>query len=88
MSNAQVARRARVAGRGSRPYALGYSAAEFRRLERQAGHYRELTEDVLVRAGICRGMRVLDVGCGVGDVSLGGGRSQPCRRLIGSRDKL
>lgn len=70
MSNAQVARRAGEAGPGSRSYALGYSAAEFRRLERQAGYYRELTEDVLVRAGICRGMRVLDVGCGVGDVSL------------------
>lgn len=58
----------------ARPYVLGYSDDEFRRLERQAGYYRDLTEDVLVRAGIGPGMRVLDIGCGVGDVSLLAGR--------------
>jgi ubiquinone/menaquinone biosynthesis C-methylase UbiE len=51
-------------------YALGYSEREFRRLERQGAFLRDLTEDVLRRAGIAPGMRVLDVGCGVGDVSL------------------
>ena len=51
-------------------YALGYSDDEFRRLERQGDYYRDLTEDVLVRAGIGPGMRVLDLGCGVGDVAL------------------
>src|SRR5215471_14941118 len=55
---------------GSRPYALGYSDSEFRRLERQAEFFRDLTEDVLRRAGLAPGMHVLDVGCGVGDVSL------------------
>lgn len=53
-----------------RPYVLGYSEAEFRRLEMQAGFLRDLTEDVLRRAGIVPGMHVLDIGCGVGDVSL------------------
>jgi ubiquinone/menaquinone biosynthesis C-methylase UbiE len=78
MYSAQVARKLRETEKGSRPYALGYTEAEFRRLERQGGYYRELTEDVLVRAGIGRGMRVLDLGCGVGDVSLLAGR------LVGS----
>jgi len=50
----------------SRPYALGYSDNEFRRLERQAVFFRDLTEDMLRRAG----MHVLDVGCGVGDVAM------------------
>ena len=36
----------------------------------QSQLFGDLTEDVLRRAGIARGMRVLDVGCGVGDVSL------------------
>ena len=58
----------------ARPYALGYSDDEFKRLERQGGYYSDLTEDVLVRAGIGPGMRVLDIGCGVGDVSLIAGR--------------
>jgi SAM-dependent methyltransferase len=51
-------------------YALGYSEGEFKRLESQGAFFRDLTEDVLRRAGIVSGMRVLDVGCGVGDVSL------------------
>jgi ubiquinone/menaquinone biosynthesis C-methylase UbiE len=53
-----------------RPYALGYSEDEFKRLERQGAFLRDLTADVLRRAGIAPGMRVLDIGCGVGDVSL------------------
>jgi len=51
-------------------YALGYSRRELQRLELQAGFYRDLTRDVLLRAGLERGMRVLDLGCGAGDVSL------------------
>ena len=34
----------------------------------------DLTEDVLRRAGIGPGVRVLDIGCGVGDVSLLAGK--------------
>ena len=51
-------------------YALGYSESEFKRLESQGASFRDLTEDLLRRAGVVSGMRVLDVGCGVGDVSL------------------
>ena len=51
-------------------YALGYSESEFKRLESQGRFFRDLTEDVLRRAGVAPGMRVLDIGCGVGDVSL------------------
>lgn len=54
----------------ARRYALGHSDAELERLEWQGAFYRDLTKDVLQRAGIARGMRVLDVGCGAGDVSL------------------
>jgi len=52
------------------PYILGHSDPELERLERQAALYAEETENVLRRAGLTAGMRVLDVGCGVGDVSL------------------
>ena len=55
---------------GAQSYALGYSEREFRRLEFQDQFFRDLTEDVLRRAGIGQGMHVLDIGCGVGDVSL------------------
>lgn len=54
----------------SRRYALGYSESEFKRFELQGDFDRDLTEDVLRRAGIEPGMRVLDLGCGAGDVSL------------------
>src|SRR4051812_47055852 len=57
-----------------RPYALGYSDGELRRLEMQGALIHDLTEDVLTRAAIEPGMRVLDIGCGVGDVSLLAGR--------------
>jgi 2-polyprenyl-3-methyl-5-hydroxy-6-metoxy-1,4-benzoquinol methylase len=52
-----------------RVYVLGHSAEELNRLIEQARLFGELTEDVFVRAGIGPGMRVLDVGCGAGDVS-------------------
>jgi len=65
-----------------RAYALGYSPGEFKRLEQQAAFYRDLTEDLLRRAGIGAGMRVLDVGCGVGDVSLLAGSLVGPRGLV------
>jgi ubiquinone/menaquinone biosynthesis C-methylase UbiE len=49
---------------------MGESEAEFRRLEMQSAFIRDLTEDVLKRAGLRPGMRVLDIGCGIGDVAL------------------
>lgn len=51
-------------------YILGHSERELVRLERQAALFADLTRDILLRAGLKKGMRVLDVGCGVGDVSL------------------
>jgi cyclopropane fatty-acyl-phospholipid synthase-like methyltransferase len=51
-------------------YSLGYSEHEAQRLANQAARLAEFTEDVLRRAGIAPGMRVLDIGSGVGDVSL------------------
>jgi ubiquinone/menaquinone biosynthesis C-methylase UbiE len=52
-----------------RVYVLGHSAEELNRLIEQARLFGELTEEIFVRAGIGAGMRVLDVGCGAGDVS-------------------
>ena len=50
-------------------YAFGRTHAEYARLIEQAELFRPLTERMLIAAGIKRGMHVLDVGCGVGDVS-------------------
>ena len=50
-------------------YAFGRSRAEYDRLIEQGELFRPLTERMLLAAGIKRGMQVLDVGCGVGDVS-------------------
>ncbi|HEY1240764.1 MAG TPA: class I SAM-dependent methyltransferase [Bryobacteraceae bacterium] len=51
-------------------YLLGYSDHERRRLALQAAVLNPLTEGFLVRAGLGPGMRVLDLGCGVGEVAL------------------
>jgi len=50
-------------------YALGRTRFEYQRLIEQAELFRPLTERVLRAAGIGAGMQILDVGCGVGDVS-------------------
>src|SRR4051794_11356552 len=50
-------------------YVLGHSEAELARLVSQSSFFGDLTEDLLRRAGVGSGMRVLDVGCGAGDVS-------------------
>jgi cyclopropane fatty-acyl-phospholipid synthase-like methyltransferase len=51
-------------------YAMGYDDRERRRLQLQASIINPVTEQLLRRAGLGDGMRVLDVGSGVGDVAI------------------
>jgi 2-polyprenyl-3-methyl-5-hydroxy-6-metoxy-1,4-benzoquinol methylase len=51
-------------------YVLGTSDRERQRLIRQAKHVHDMTLDTFRWAGISPGMRVLDIGCGVGDVAM------------------
>jgi ubiquinone/menaquinone biosynthesis C-methylase UbiE len=55
-------------------YILGHSHEEIRRLIDQAAILRSTTERLLRSAGIEHGMRVLDLGCGAGDVSMLAGK--------------
>ena len=45
------------------------SESEYKRLVRQGRRYEEETRTIFQKAGIGQDMRVLDVGCGVGEVS-------------------
>lgn len=51
-------------------YVLGHSASELRRLMEQSNAFREVTEVWLRGTGIPVGARVLDLGCGAGDVTM------------------
>ncbi len=51
-------------------YILGHGPSELRRLAVQTEIAQPLTERLLLDAGLAPGMRVLDVGCGIGDVSM------------------
>jgi ubiquinone/menaquinone biosynthesis C-methylase UbiE len=51
-------------------YVLGHAAEELQRLIKQAAFFGDLTAHTLKLAGLGPGMRVLDLGCGAGDVSL------------------
>lgn len=51
-------------------YVMGHDERERRRLALQASILNPFTEHLVRRAGIAAGMQVLDIGCGVGDVSL------------------
>jgi SAM-dependent methyltransferase len=50
-------------------YVLGHTNAELQRLIDQSRFFGELTSQVIRNSGLAEGMKVLDVGCGVGDVS-------------------
>ena len=51
-------------------YIFGHSDREIRRLVHQGAILRPITERLLRGAGIGRGTRILDLGCGTGDVSM------------------
>ncbi|HVY18730.1 MAG TPA: class I SAM-dependent methyltransferase [Bauldia sp.] len=55
---------------GTVEYVLGHSAQELDRLEHQSQLFAQETRALLSRAGLKPGMKVLDVGCGVGDVAM------------------
>lgn len=55
--------------RPASPYVLGHSDRELDRLNKQAQLIDPITRRFLCAAGIVSGMRVLDVGSGVGDVA-------------------
>ena len=50
-------------------YVLGNAESEQKRLVLQAAILRGWTEKFLRAAGLQAGMRVLDIGCGMGDVA-------------------
>src|SRR5258705_4046302 len=57
-------------GNSAYDYALGYTNAEHDRLIRQAKRIAPIRERLCREAGIGPGQRVLDLGSGVGDVSM------------------
>lgn len=50
-------------------YVLGHTARELNRLELQGVLYEGITRRTLLAGGLQPGMRVLDIGCGSGDVA-------------------
>ena len=51
-------------------YLFSHSSSETERLLRQAELLRPITHRLLTSAGLGKGMRVLDIGCGPGDVTI------------------
>jgi SAM-dependent methyltransferase len=65
-------------------YVLGHDPEELGRLERQAAIYGAATRQLFAAAGLGPGQRVLDLGCGAGDVSLlAGDLVGPAGEVIG-----
>jgi ubiquinone/menaquinone biosynthesis C-methylase UbiE len=63
-------------------YVMGHTDHERRRLALQAAVLNPLTDGFLRRAGISAGMHVLELGCGIGEVSL------IAARLVGPHGRL
>jgi ubiquinone/menaquinone biosynthesis C-methylase UbiE len=51
-------------------YVLGHSDQELEPLQRQAACLERVTRKLIRECGIATGMRVLDIGCLAGDVSM------------------
>jgi SAM-dependent methyltransferase len=58
-----------MSGASRHVYVCGHSLAELERLERQAAFFADISRKFLETAGAAAGMRVLDIGCGIGDFS-------------------
>jgi len=63
-------------------YVMGHDDRERRRLSLQASILNPLSDQLLRRAGISAGLRVLDIGCGVGELSM------VAARLVGRRGSV
>jgi ubiquinone/menaquinone biosynthesis C-methylase UbiE len=63
-------------------YVMGHDDRERRRLSLQASILNPLSEQLLRRAGVSAGLRVLDIGCGVGELSM------VAARLVGRRGSV
>ena len=64
------------------PYVMGHSKHERARLVHQSHLYRDFTKQLFLAAGLTKGMRVLDVGSGVGDIAL------LCAELVGHKGEV
>jgi ubiquinone/menaquinone biosynthesis C-methylase UbiE len=63
-------------------YVMGHSKHERQRLVHQSHLYGDFTRQLFLTAGLTKGMRVLDVGSGVGDVAL------LCAELVGHKGEV
>jgi ubiquinone/menaquinone biosynthesis C-methylase UbiE len=72
----------KTTSQGVTDYPLGYTNAEHQRLIRQAALIAPITERFFREAGIAPGYRVLDLGSGLGDVSM------LLARLVGSSGQI
>ncbi|WP_051979347.1 class I SAM-dependent methyltransferase [Edaphobacter aggregans] len=79
-----------VTRHASEEYVFGNSIHEAERLKMQAKFLQQWTEQFLLSAGLAPGMRALDLGCGMGDVSLLAARLVgPSGRVTGiDRDRI
>jgi ubiquinone/menaquinone biosynthesis C-methylase UbiE len=66
----------------STPYVMGHDDRERRRLSLQASILNPVSDQLLKRAGLSAGQRVLDIGCGVGELSM------VAARLVGRRGRV